>query len=168
MEQVITESGGGIMATAADEGDVQRRSFPQSVARAIRGQRGDFTTAGYEHVAGLHLEDEAERVGSEAAALLRADPWPSGTTTLIVNGTQMALVIHETARHPSELDRVLGSEASLAGGSYMRPEERSRLRFGSDIVSITADATLPGGVGLIRHRRRGRRGSRSRTCAACE
>lgn len=147
VEQVITGSGGGIMATAADDRDVQRRSFPQSVPRAIRGQRGDFATAGYEHVAGLRLVEEAERVGSEAAALLRADPCPAGPTTLIVNGTQMALLVHETAGHPAELDRVLGSEASLAGGSYMEPEQRGRLRFGSDIVSITADATLPGGMG---------------------
>jgi TldD protein len=147
VEQRITESGGGIMATASDEHDVQRRSFPQSVPRAIRGQRGDFSTAGYEHVAGLGLVEEAERVGSEAAALLRADACPSGKTTLIVTGAQMPLVIHETAGHPSELDRVLGSEASLAGGSYMQPGERGRLRFGSDIVSVVADATLSGGMG---------------------
>jgi TldD protein len=59
----------------------------------------------------------------------------------------MAMVIHETAGHPAELDRVLGSEASLAGGSYMEPEQRGILQFGTEIVSIAADATLPGGLG---------------------
>jgi TldD protein len=147
VEQIITESGGGIMATAADDREVQRRSFPQSVPRAIRGQRGDFATAGYEHVAALGLVDESERVGGEASALLSAEPCPSGPTTLIVSGTQMALVIHETAGHPAELDRVLGSEASLAGGSYMEPDLRGTLQFGADIVSITADATLSHGMG---------------------
>lgn len=147
IEQTITESGAGIMATAADQHDVQRRSFPQSVPRAILGQRGDFSTAGYEHVARLRLVDESERVGSEAARLLSADTCPSRITTLIVSGSQMAMVVHETAGHPAELDRVLGSEASLAGGSYMDPEQRGMLRFGADIVSITADATLAGGLG---------------------
>jgi len=42
---------------------------------------------------------------------------------------------------------VLGGEASLAGGSYMQPGRRGVLRFGSELVSITADATLPGGLG---------------------
>ena len=55
IEQRITESGAGLLATAADGHDVQRRSYPQSVPRAIRGQRGDFATAGYEHVRSLRL-----------------------------------------------------------------------------------------------------------------
>jgi TldD protein len=147
VEQLITESGGGIMATAADDQDVQRRSFPQSVPRAIRGQRGDFATAGYEHVAGLGLVEHAERVGSEATGLLTSAVYPAGKTTLIVGGTQMALVIHETAGHPAELDRVLGSEASLSGGSFMEPNQRGTFQFGADIVSIDADATLRGGMG---------------------
>ncbi len=149
IEQTITESGAGLMATAADGSDVQRRSFPQSVPRAIKGQRGDFATAGYEHIQGLRLVEEAPRVGEEAVALLGADPCPSTETTLIVGGTQMAMVIHECAGHPSELDRVLGSEASLAGGSYMEPQLRGSLRFGSDLVTVAADATLPRGLGTF-------------------
>jgi len=147
IEQVLTETGGGLLATAANGDDVQRRSYPQSVPRAIKGQRGDFATAGWEHVLALDLAADAPRVGEEAAALLSAAPCPSATTTLIVSGTQMALVVHETAGHPAELDRVLGSEASLAGGSYMQPELRGKLRFGSDLVNITADATLERGLG---------------------
>jgi TldD protein len=147
IEQTLTESGAGLLATAADGADVQRRSYPQSVPRAIRGQRGDFATRGYEHVAAMRLIEEAPRVAEEAVALLSADQCPSTTTTLIVGGTQMPMLVHETAGHPSELDRVLGSEASLAGGSYMDPARRGVLRFGSDLVNITADATLAGGLG---------------------
>jgi TldD protein len=147
LEQVLTETGGGIMATAVDADDLQRRSFPQSVPRAIRGQRGDFATAGWEHVLSLGLLDEAPRVGEEAVALLTAATCPTASTTLIVSGTQMAQLVHETVGHPAELDRALGSEASLAGGSFMEPELRGRLRFGSDLVSVTADATLRGGLG---------------------
>jgi TldD protein len=161
LEQVITETGGGLMATAADADDVQRRSFPQSVPRAIRGQRGDFATAGWEHVLSLGLVEEAPRVGEEAVALLSAAECPPTRTTLIVGGTQMALLVHETAGHAAELDRVLGSEASLAGGSYMQPELRGRLQFGAEIVTITADATLRGGIGSFAYDDEGVRSQRT-------
>ena len=121
--------------------------FPQSVPRAIKGQRGDFATAGWEHVLSLGLVDEAPRVGEEAVQLLSAAPCPSERTTLIVSGTAMALLVHETTGHPAELDRALGSEASAAGGSYMQPELRGKLAVGPEIVSITADATIGGGLG---------------------
>jgi TldD protein len=147
VQQVLTESGAGLLATASDGADVQRRSYPQSVPRAIKGQRGDFRAAGYEHVAGLRLAEEAPRVGQEAAALLAAPPCPSTVTTLVVGAAQMAQVVHETAGHPAELDRALGAEASAAGGTFMAPHLLGRLRYGSDLVTITADATLPGGLG---------------------
>jgi TldD protein len=149
IDQTLTESGAGLMATASDGMDVQRRSFPQSVPRAIKGQRGDFATAGYEHIESLRLVEEAPRVGAQAAALLTATPCAATTTTLVVSGTQMALLIHECAGHPAELDRVLGSEASAAGGSFMEPQLRGKLRFGADLVTIVADATLPGGLGTF-------------------
>jgi TldD protein len=147
IQQTIVESGAGLMATASNGSDVQRRSYPQGVPRAIRGQRGDFATAGYEHVQALDLLDAAARVGEEAVALLTAAPCPVQATTLIVGGAQMAQLVHETAGHPSELDRALGAEASLAGDTYLRPEGLGQQRFGSDLVTIVADATLPGGLG---------------------
>ena len=149
IEQRMTESGAGLLATAGDGNDTQRRSYPQSVPRAIRGQRGDFASRGYEHVQTMRLVEEAPRVAEEAVVLLTAAQCPVGTTTLIVSGSQMPMLVHETAGHPSELDRVLGSEASTAGGSYMEANQRGSLRFGSDLVSITADATLPGGLGTF-------------------
>ena len=147
IEQRLLESGAGLLATATDGSDSQRRSYPQSVPRAIRGQRGDFATAGYEHVLALDLPAHAARVGAEAAELLVADECPTGTTTLIVSGTQMAQLLHETAGHAMEADRVLGTEASLSGGSYAQPGGRGSFRFGSELVGVYADATVPGGLG---------------------
>ncbi|HNT34171.1 MAG TPA: TldD/PmbA family protein, partial [bacterium] len=49
--------------------------------------------------------------------------------------------------HPIELDRVLGTELSLAGGSFLTLERQGHFRYGSPIVHITADATIPGGRG---------------------
>jgi TldD protein len=147
IEQTLTESGAGLMATASDGADLQRRSYPQGVPRAIRGQRGDFATAGYEHIERLELLTHAPRVGQEALALHAAAPCPATNTTLIVGGAQMAQLVHECAGHPAELDRALGAEASTAGGTFMEPGRRGTLRWGSDLVTIVADATLAGGLG---------------------
>jgi TldD protein len=147
IEQTITESGAGLLVTASDGDDLQRRSYPQSVPRAIRGQRGDFATAGYEHIPALRLPEEAARVAAEAVALLTAPPCPDETTTLLVSGAQLAMLLHETAGHPMEADRALGAEASLAGGTYAVPRVRGTLRFGAPIVSVVADATAAGGLG---------------------
>ena len=42
VEQVLTETGAGLLATALSADDLQRRSYPQSVPRSIKGQRGDL------------------------------------------------------------------------------------------------------------------------------
>ncbi|MBI4723148.1 MAG: TldD/PmbA family protein, partial [Candidatus Stahlbacteria bacterium] len=49
--------------------------------------------------------------------------------------------------HPTELDRVFGTEVSCAGTSHLTPDKLDKFCFGSPIVTITADATLPGGLG---------------------
>jgi len=140
IEQIITHSGGGIEATAISGGELQRRSFPNSF-------RGHYSAAGYEHVRALGLVEEAERIGGEAVALLEAPDCPSTETTLILDASQMVLQVHESVGHPIELDRVLGMEEAYAGTSFLSPEDRGGLRYASDVVTILADATAPGGIG---------------------
>ncbi len=140
IRQSILESGAGILATAVDGNEVQRRSYPNS-------HRGDYATRGYEFIQGLKLVENADRVREEAIELLSAPACPDKDTTLIITGSQMALQVHESCGHPTELDRVLGTEVSLAGSSFMTLDKLNKLRYGSDKVSITADATLEGGLG---------------------
>jgi TldD protein len=66
---------------------------------------------------------------------------------LILTGGQLALQVHESCGHPIELDRVLGTEASYAGMSFLTVDKLGDFRYGSEKVNITADATLPGGLG---------------------
>jgi TldD protein len=88
-------------------------------------------------------------VGEQAAALLRADPCPSGTTAVVIDDEQMALQVHESVGHPTELDRVYGSEAAYAGTSFVKPGDLGSLRYGSEHMNITADSTTPGGLGAF-------------------
>jgi len=140
IRQSMLESGAGILATAIDGNEVQRRSYPNS-------HRGDYATRGYEFIQGLKLVENADRVREEAIELLSAPACPDKDTTLIITGSQMALQVHESCGHPTELDRVLGTEVSLAGSSFMTLDKLNKLKYGSDKVSITADATLEGGLG---------------------
>jgi TldD protein len=140
LEQTSVQSGAGVEATAIGEGELQRRSFPNSF-------RGHIAAAGWEHVVKLGLVEEAERVATEAVELLDAPDCPSEVTTLVLDSGQVELQIHESIGHPVELDRVLGMEEAYAGSSFVRPDDRGRLRYASPLVSITADATLPGGLG---------------------
>ena len=142
IEQTIVEAGGGIAATAMDGDDRQTRSYPASF-------RGDYATAGFEFTRSLDLVGNAERVGREAAELLRADDCPARKTDLIIGGTQLALQVHESCGHPIELDRVFGTEASYAGTSFLTVDKMGELKYGSDIVNIVADATAPGGLGTF-------------------
>ena len=140
IEQVITESGGGATATAAKNGETQWRSYPNS-------HGGDYGTRGYELIPEMNLLKHMEKISEEAAALLSAPECPAQETTVIISGNQMALQVHESCGHPIELDRVLGTEISLAGGSFMTIDKLGRLKYGSDKVNIYADATTPGGLG---------------------
>lgn len=140
IEQIITESGGGAVATAARNGETQWRSYPNS-------HSGDYATRGYEFIQEMRLLDQMERISREAVALLSAPECPNQETTIIVSGNQMALQVHESCGHPIELDRVLGTEISLAGGSFMTLDKLGKLQYGSPQVNIYADATTPGGLG---------------------
>ncbi len=139
-EQSTVHSGAGIEATALGDGELQRRSFPNSF-------RGHIAALGWEHIQTLGLVEESERIATEAVELLSAPECPSEVTTLVLDSGQLELQIHESIGHPVELDRVLGMEEAYAGSSFVRPDDRGRLRYASDLVSITADASLPGGLG---------------------
>jgi len=141
-EQTIVHSGAGIEGTAIGGGDMQRRSYPNSF-------RGHIAAAGWEHIAKLGLVEEAERTATEAVELLSAPDCPSEVTTLVLDSGQVELQVHESIGHAVELDRVLGMEEAYAGSSFLSPQDRGKLRYASDLVSITADATIPGGLGTF-------------------
>jgi len=141
--QNFCQSGGGISATAIGGGDVQTRSYPNSF-------RGNYSRAGYEFVEGMDLAAHAEKCAKESVAMLNAEDCPSGVFDIILDPSQMTLQIHESIGHPTELDRVFGSEAAFAGASFVDPKNlqaEHQLKYGSPHLTIYADATTPGGLG---------------------
>src|SRR5918998_5611780 len=139
VDQRIVECGAVVDATAIGDGETQRRSYP--------GVRGQYGTQGWELVRDLDLVANATVMAEQATALLSAPQCPAGVTTVILDSDQVALQIHESVGHAVELDRILGWEAAFAGTSWLDPGRLGRLRFGSELMQITADATLPGAMG---------------------
>jgi TldD protein len=140
VEQVLTESGAGMDCAASRDGVYQLRSYPSAHV-------GSSCQAGWEYVESLRLVDEAPRVSEQAAALVRADQCPSRVTDVVLDADQVALQVHESVGHPTELDRVYGTEASYAGTSFLKPGDLGSLPYGSEHMNITADPTTPGGLG---------------------
>ncbi len=141
-DQVVVQVGGGLRAMAVGEGEVQRRSYPNSF-------RGQFTTGGWDDVLALDLKGHARSASEEAVALLTAPDLPPGEATLILESSQLALQVHESVGHPTELDRILGMERAYAGTSFLSVEDRGTLRYGSPLVTIRADGTTPGAMGTF-------------------
>jgi TldD protein len=139
VDQHIRECGAGIEAHAIGEGESQRRSYP-----SFRGQYG---TRGWELVNELDLTSHAARIAEEARALLTAPACPAGVTDLIIGSEQLALQIHESVGHAIELDRILGWEAAFAGTSWLDLAKLGSLRYGSELMNITIDPTIPGALG---------------------
>ena len=87
----------------------RRRSTSSAATRARTA--APARRRGWEHVEALALEREAPRVAEQAVALLTADPCPSGVMDVVIDAEQMQLQVHESVGHPTELDRVYGTEA---------------------------------------------------------
>jgi len=141
IDQTRTVSGAGFAALSFNDGEIHKRSFPNSFG-------GQFQLKGYELAGELKLLENAPRIAAEAVALHSAAQCPEGVFDLILDSSQLGLQIHESIGHPIELDRVLGSEANYAGMSFLTLDKLNSLRYGSEIVDVVCDARLEHGPGL--------------------
>ncbi len=142
--QRLQQTGGGITATAEHGGEVQQRSYPKHF-------EGNLLGGGWERVLALDLTGNAARVAAEAVELSRAPACPAvDAATIILDGSILSLQVHESCGHPTELDRALGEEISLAGGSFLTPDRLGEdFEYGAPIVNLYADSTSEGGCGTF-------------------
>jgi TldD protein len=141
IDQTRHMTGAGFSALSYKDGEIQRRSYPNSFG-------GQYQLKGYELVEELKLLENAPRIAEEAVALHSAAQCPEGEFDLILDSSQLGLQIHESIGHPIELDRVLGSEANYAGMSFLTLDQLRKLKYGSDIVNVVCDARPEHGPGL--------------------
>ncbi len=135
-------TGGGIFCKAANGSEIQKRSFPNPSR--------DFRNGGYEAILDLKLKEESFRIRDEALLLLKSRPCSQGKRDLILKGSILALQIHESLGHASELDRVYGHEDNFGGRTFLKPEKLGKGKVGSRHVTIIANCpTDKSGAGFI-------------------
>jgi predicted Zn-dependent protease len=103
-----------------------------------------YQQGGFEQVERAGFVGCGARLADEALQLLAAPNCPSGKMDLLLMPDQMMLQVHESIGHPLELDRILGDERNYAGTSFVTREMFGEYRYGSDLLNVTYDPTIPG------------------------
>ena len=124
----------GMSVTAYDGNDSQSRSL----GRENFGQQG-----GADVISRCGLIGAAPQVADQALQLLLAPNAPAGKRDLLLMPDQMILQIHESIGHPLELDRILGDERNYAGTSFVKASDFGSLQYGSKLLNVTFDPTIP-------------------------
>jgi TldD protein len=106
-------------------------------------------TGGWEVAEQSEMLESAERIANEAVEMTTAKPIGMGLKDLVLTPSHAMLTIHEIVAHATELDRVLGYEANYAGTSFVKLSDVGKLKYGSKLMNITADRTMPGGMATI-------------------
>jgi TldD protein len=83
----------------------------------------------------------AEKVASPSVVAEHMD--------LVIDPTNLWLTIHESVGHATELDRAMGYEAGYAGTSFATFDQLGTLRYGSDLMHVTGDRTVPYGLASV-------------------
>ncbi len=147
IESLLLTNGGGRVQ------QIIHQVFPDMRVTANNGSLTQSRTYGAGALAGqggLEVLDRhgfaeaAPRLVSQVLELLAAPNCPSGNMDLVLEPDQMVLQIHESIGHPLELDRILGDERNYAGTSFVTPEMFGSYHYGSDLLNVTFDPTVPG------------------------
>jgi predicted Zn-dependent protease len=126
-------------ATAQDGPVIQQRTDNGQMARCYQ--------TGVEVFEPASVLARAQQIGEQSVELLTAEECPTTTTTLMLAPDQMMLQIHESIGHPLELDRILGDERNYAGSSFVKLSDFGTLVYGSPLMNVTFDPTVPGELG---------------------
>jgi TldD protein len=138
IEQEIMRADASARAVARKKGEVKTRSYQIAPLNI-----------GYEHIEAVDMPGNARRIAEEAVEHCLAVKGPVGKKDLILSPSHLALTIHESVGHATELDRALGFEADFAGTSFATPEKLKKLKYGSKIVNLTCDRNQPNGRSTV-------------------
>ena len=99
--------------------------------------------------AGWDWDTELAALPDQLAEKLAAPSVEAGRLDLVVDPSNLWLVIHESVGHATELDRALGYEANYAGTSFVTWDTLGTLRYGSPAMTVTGDRTVEHGLSTI-------------------
>ena len=88
-------------------------------------------------------------MGEQLAEKMKAPSIEPGRYDLVIDPTNLWLTIHESIGHATEYDRAIGYEAAYAGTSFATPDKLGTLVYGSAMMNVTGDRTVPHGLATI-------------------
>ena len=137
------------------------RTLPALEAVAVDAAAGRFesmrtlappTGRGWEALTDDGVWDWSAELAELPVLLAEKTKAPSvvaGPTDLVIDPTNLWLTIHESIGHATEYDRAIGYEAAYAGTSFATPDKLGTLRYGSPVMTVTADRTVDHGLATI-------------------
>jgi TldD protein len=136
------------------------RVHPQVLALGVDKDSGTTQTLrslgppsarGWEYLTNTGWDWDAElaEIPDQLAGKLRARPVEPGNYDLVIDASNLWLTIHESVGHATELDRALGYEASYAGGTFATLDLLGSMRYGSPLMTVTADRRTAHGLATI-------------------
>jgi TldD protein len=137
------------------------RTLPTLEAVCVDSAAGSFesmrtlappTGRGWEAVVGDDVWSWSTELAELPVLLAEKTKSPSvvaGPTDLVIDPTNLWLTIHESVGHATEYDRAIGYEAAYAGTSFATPDKLNRMRYGSEVMNVTADRTVDHGLATI-------------------
>lgn len=138
--RIFASTAGSYILTTHAVCDSQQRIFAvQGGTSAYRTVTASAFAGGFEHIIAADYPGKAEAAAREALLKCSAKTPDPGHYTLILDGHNLALTMHESVGHPTELDRVLGYELGFAGGSFASLDKLGRFQYASSIVNFTAN-----------------------------
>ena len=106
-------------------------------------------SGGAELVDEWHVSEEVtEEVKNLEKVLMVGVAPPKEEVDVVVGPEVVGLLVHESAGHPMEADRILGREAAQAGESFVKPEMIGNYRIGTELATVIEDPTIPGSNGF--------------------
>jgi TldD protein len=136
------------------------RMGPQITAVAVDRAHGSFETMrtcappagrGWEYLTGTGWDWDAElsQLPEWLTERTKAPSVEPGRYDLVVDPSNLWLVIHESIGHATELDRALGYEAAYAGTTFATFDKLGSLRYGSEIMNVTGDRMVEHGLSTV-------------------
>lgn len=122
---------------------VTANEYGVSQIRTLGGMRAYCQQGGYENIRNIDLVQKAQSLTKDAVDLVNAPNCPTGMMDALIDPDQMMLQIHESIGHPIELDRILGDERNYAGTSFVKLDMFGNYQYGSKLLNITFDPSIP-------------------------
>jgi TldD protein len=98
---------------------------------------------------GWDWDAELAELPEHLAEKLAAPSVEAGRYDVVIDPSNLFLTIHESIGHATELDRAMGYEAAYAGTSFATFDKLGVLAYGSPVMHITGDRTVPHGLATV-------------------